>query len=333
VRMAITVNGASLDTVGGKGFRLEYAVRSAATCNLQTTGFSAVTASTPVAWHASDNPQHATTASADVQNDPVTQNVTYQKVLKDSSDFTNRTTVPVGSSMLWDFALKVTDTEPGASYCLRAAEPNGTALSGGYQNVPEITVVSMTEPPGISFVSSSGQPVPSPNFQMPKLNMMPDCQVASTSMGSPLGARLRLSQGANPTDGFSVTIAPSQGQSALWADSSGDNYYDFNDSSGSPAGCSDGSDGDMFAGLLTIDRSTSVLKPSIGCNLTGISYNFGPASFESGVTDIITLVNGSSSVSSNCRWDLTGTNITQTIPPNQPAGDYSLDLTITVVAS
>ena len=129
--------------------------------------------------------------------------------------------------------------------------------------------------------------------------------------------------------GWAVNVAATCGPTA--ARTSSGSSYDFNDPSGSPSGCNSGSDGDGVAGRLTLNPSLSTLTPQAGCSITGLSKG-SSAGFSQGVLDAVTLLSASTATPMNCYYYITGVDMLQYIPANQPPGSYSINLTTTVVA-
>jgi len=109
--------------------------------------------------------------------------------------------------------------------------------------------------------------------------------------------------------------------------------YDYNDPSGAPAGCSAGGDSDAYAGLLGFNFGSASATASSGCDNTGLSIGSANNYFSEGVTDSITLAQTNSSAGSNCHWDLQNIGLSQQIPASQSPGNYSLNLTVTLVAN
>ena len=132
-------------------------------------------------------------------------------------------------------------------------------------------------------------------------------------------------------NGWTLTVAPSA-TTATWSDG-GTNTFDFNDAGGS--GCTDGADTDSVGGQMTIDAVTSgtiTADYTVGPDTTGLTLG-SSASFVEGSTDSLTLITAASGSDDVGRWYLTGVDVVQTIPADQPAASYSLNMTLTVTAS
>ena len=182
---------------------------------------------------------------------------------------------------------------------------------------------------GADLVDAAGMSIANPIVHFSAINSSLSCQQSTALLGSS-SQRVRLSNGL-AVNGWSVSVAATDGVSALWT-STGGSTYDYNDPAGSPSGCSSGSDGDGRAGQLRLNPSVSTISPTAGCTTTGLTKG-NNALFSSGSVNSITLLTATSLADMYCAWDMTGTALTQTIPPGTQPGNYSLDLTLTTVAS
>lgn len=176
-----------------------------------------------------------------------------------------------------------------------------------------------------NIVDAGGSSVPSPNFSMSSLGFLFECSTSTATIGENT-QRLRVSNTtASPI--WSLSIAPTDGSTALWRNGGNTQQYDLNDPTS--LGCVDGADGDSKAGSLAINPSTGSLSPQLGCSNSNISTGSSSA-FNEGVLDSLTLLSSSSSANTGCYWDLTGVTVGQKIPADQLNDSYSLNLTITV---
>lgn len=180
----------------------------------------------------------------------------------------------------------------------------------------------------VDIVDGSGSSIANPSVVMSAVTIGFDCQTSTGTLGT-TAQRIRVSN-TTLTPGWTVAIAATSGGTANW--SSGGNTFDFNDGSGTPAGCADGGDADSLAGRMTLNASSGTSTPQSGCNNTGISLGSN-TSFAQGTTDSITLISASAGAGTNCYWELTGIPVSQTIPIQQAAGTYSINLTLTVTAT
>ena len=180
----------------------------------------------------------------------------------------------------------------------------------------------------VDVVDASGVTVASPSLSMSTLAATGSCQTSSGTLGVS-AQKIRVTN-TTLTPGWSLSIAATAGATSNW--SSGGATYDFNDSSGSPAGCSDGADADSIAGQLSTDPSAGTIAAQAGCTTTGLTKGSASA-FSQSVTDNVSLLNASASTGTDCYWDFTGITLSQKIPELQASGAYSLPMTITVVAN
>jgi hypothetical protein len=181
---------------------------------------------------------------------------------------------------------------------------------------------------GVGLVDSGGSTVSAPSFNLASLGFLFECSSTSGLIGQS-SQRIRITN-TTASPGWTLSIAPSAGTTALWKNAGNTQSYDFNDSTSS--GCSDGADADSKGGRMTIDPSVGVLSAQSGCTNANTSLTTG-TSFQEGVVDSITLLSASSSAQTNCYWDLTGVGVGQTVPAEQASDSYKLDLTVTVTAS
>jgi hypothetical protein len=129
---------------------------------------------------------------------------------------------------------------------------------------------------------------------------------------------------------WSTSIAATGGPTAKWLDSGSSRDYDYNDVTGS--GCGDGGDADTISGQLTVEAAGGTAGPETLCKTTNVSMGSNQT-FSQGVVDAITLASASIGADTNCYWDVTNVNLTQTIPFEQLPGNYEINLTVTTVAS
>lgn len=181
---------------------------------------------------------------------------------------------------------------------------------------------------GVDIVNASGESVAAPSVTMTGVVTGTSCQTATGTFGTN-GQRIRV-QNTTVTPGWTVSVAPTSGSTSNW--SSGTATYDFNDASGSPAGCGDGGDADTIAGRLSVDPAAGTLSAISGCATTGVSKGTS-SSFAEGSVNSITLMNAASNAQTNCYWDLVGVGLTQTVPAMQAAGRYTVNMTLTTVAN
>jgi hypothetical protein len=162
------------------------------------------------------------------------------------------------------------------------------------------------------------------------------CQAGGSASTGTFGTnteRVYVSNGDAADNGWTLTVAATSGATARWQNGGATQFMDFNDPSGSTAGCTDGADADSTAGQLTIDPSAGTLTTDCGtCTTTSVSKG-SSTGFDQGTTDSITLLNAAAGSDDVWRGYLTGMGLSQTVPAETPANAYTLDLTLTVTAS
>ncbi|MGH7196876.1 MAG: hypothetical protein ACREGJ_03895 [Candidatus Saccharimonadales bacterium] len=228
------------------------------------------------------------------------------------------------------FAKKL--TFDGTTFTWTNVEPGGVALEdtmateGGWGAAftyhQNFSVGSLT----VDIVDGSGNPVTSPSLAMSAISSGGSCQTSTGTFGT-ASEKIRVNN-TTAAAPWVLSVAATAGSTSDW--SSGTANYDFNDSSGS--GCTDGGDSDSLVGQLSINPSGATSTPQAGCTNTGVSLG-GSSAFVEGTTNSITLASASSSAATNCYWDFTGIALSQTVPELLPAGTYTIQMTLTVVAN
>jgi hypothetical protein len=176
----------------------------------------------------------------------------------------------------------------------------------------------------VDIVDSGGSSVASPSVSFGNVQLMFQCQSATGTLGAS-AQKIRVTN-TTSNGNWTLSISATSGSTALWGTT-----YDFNDSSGSPAGCSDGADADSRAGQLTLNPSAGTVTPQSGCVSTGVSKG-SSAAFAEGSLNSITLLTAASSQTS-CYYDLTGVSLTQKVPSETAVGSYTINMTITITAN
>jgi len=175
------------------------------------------------------------------------------------------------------------------------------------------------------FVDSDWQSLSSLEISMDS----PSYNASSTTTSSgTLGSVDSFILVANPTSTstWTLSIAPTNGPTALWSDG-GTTYVDFNDD----ADGSDGDDADSVGGQFSIDPSEAIITPYSGdYTTTGLSLG-ASSSFDEGTVDSVTLMTAGATANAPGYWGLTGISLSQISPAGQAIGSYSLDLTISVI--
>lgn len=172
--------------------------------------------------------------------------------------------------------------------------------------------------------------VASPAFAMGAATFSFNCQTSTGTLGSNT-QRVYVSNPDGADNGWTLSIAATGGATSRWANGGATSYIDFNDPTSS--GCTDGGgDADTTAGQLSIDPSVSTITQDCNsCGATGITKGSSSA-FDQGTTDSITLANAAAGSDDIWRGYLTGAALSQTIPADQPADSYTVNLTLTVTA-
>jgi len=329
IRAGITVSDYAWNTgtwgPHANSYSLIYAQKTAASCAAQATGWGTVQVGTgAIQWF--DNPAIANGAViSSYAQDPTTSGTKVYQVYRESNSLTNSTAIPVGNTGIWDFSLvSAGSTAPGTSFCFRVLKNNGADLTT-YAIYPEVII---TKDYGVGIVDASGIDVISPLVAFASSTVSTSqCSLQTATLGTS-SQKIRINNDLI-TNGWNVSMAATGGPTALWT--SGSNTYDFNDPSGSPAGCGDGGDADALAGQLRVNPTTQTVTPKAGCSTTGLSTGTD-TKFSQGITDAITLSAATSSSSRFCYWDITNIPLEQRIPAATAAGNYSLDMTVTMTA-
>jgi len=186
------------------------------------------------------------------------------------------------------------------------------------------------------ILNGSRVPVGSPSAAMSAKTFSFDCQYGGSASTGTLGTATERVYVINPNaavNGWTLTIAATSGVSARWANGGATQHMDFNDPNGANPGCSDGADAtDTTAGQLTLDPSVSTLTTDcLTCVDTNVTKG-SSSGFNQGTTDSVTLLNAAAASDDIWRGYLTGVGMSQTIPAEQPADSYSINLTLTATA-
>jgi len=236
--------------------------------------------------------------------------------------------VPVGTSLYFLNTAQVTNRITGL---LPAGFSLGTGTEVNENGFLYRYLAWRIPQPGTLFadiVDESGNSISSPGISFSSVQTGFSCQTSTATFGT-LTQKIRVTNTTN-TPSWSLAIASTNGIASVW--DAGTDGYDFNDPSGSPAGCTDGSDVDIRAGQMSFDFSSATITPQPGCSNTGISLG-SVASFSQGVIDSIVIVQASASADTHCYWDITGITVTQQIPAEQANGTYNLDMNLTTMVN
>ena len=318
-------NDDKIRTVSTKNLKLQFA-SSTSQCDVDFVGetFIDVTTSTDIAFFENVSVTDGTQATSSV-NDPTNGSTVELQSYVESNTFTNSSTVlSIGESGLWDFSLYDNGAAPSSTFCFRVVESDNTLLET-YTHIPEI--ITAEAELTIDIVDSGGVSIADPSIKMATSSVDLSCQQATGTFGES-DERLRINN-TTANAQWSVSIAATLGPTSTWT--TGSLSYDFNDGGGTPVGCTDTGDTDSEAGQMSVDPSVSSITPEGGCATTGLSLG-SQASFAEGVTDSIGLITAGATADVGCFWDMTDIDVTQQIPEGQESGEYTIDMTVTIVS-
>jgi hypothetical protein len=328
LRTGITTDANSTLISGDNSFSLQFAQKTGATCSVQTTGFAAVTTTSAIAWYTNSSALNGSGITSQTGDPTPVGTTSYQTYISSGSSFINTQSILPSNSGIWDFSLKDTVGTVGINYCLKIVYSNGNNLEQ-YTSYPEVSIVPVEL--SLGFIDSGGTPIAgTPLIALNVTNSLVTCQTVSGLL-LPAEAKLRVGQTGTMSNGWNVSVAATNGPTALWTRGDNGAFYDYNDSSGSPAGCNSGSDGDGFAGQFALDLNGTSRTPGPGCSDSISSGGNQITGFTAGISSI-TIAVSSLQTMGNCYWNLSGISMYQTIPASQSPGNYNIDLTATVVA-
>lgn len=179
--------------------------------------------------------------------------------------------------------------------------------------------------------SDSTTEVGSPNVVMSDTTFSFNCQnyltASTTGTFASSTERLYVDNPDAADSGWTLSIAAAA-TTTLWTDG-GSNKFDFNDTT--TGGCDDG-DLDTFGGLMIIDPSGYAVTADYSGSDVGNLSPGDEAYFEADVTDTITLITAAAGAPDIWRGYFTGFIISQSIPAEQAATSYTIDLTISIVS-
>lgn len=313
-------------SASGETFKLQYVDKGVGSCASPSGGtpavYTDVTAGTLIAYNDNAAPSDGATLTANASDPTHGGDTVVNQTYEELNTFTNSVAaIPAGQDGMWDFSLIDNGAATGSTYCTRIVLSSGTPLDT-YTVYPEITIPGTLD---VSIVDAGGTTVASPKVTLSSANVMFQDQVVSGVFGT-VGERIRVSNNTGAAS-WGLSIAATLGAASFW-DGPGASDYDFNDPT---ANAGDGGDADAHGGQMTVDPSVATITPEGGCSTTGISLG-SSTSFSEGVTDTISLMTAGGTADTGCYWDLTGVGVSQTLPAQQGAGTYNIDMTVTVVA-
>lgn len=176
----------------------------------------------------------------------------------------------------------------------------------------------------VDIVDATNKSVSSPNINMSGKTMSFFNQTSTGTLGT---SSEKISIQSDGTINWQVSIAATDGPTGLWKNAGSSKFFDFNDST---SNVQDGADSDNYGGQLSISPASATLTPGSGCSNTGLSLGSNSSFIEGSLNSILLL--SASSQSSGCNWSLTNIGLSQSIPKEQAADSYGINLTLTVVA-
>ncbi len=178
----------------------------------------------------------------------------------------------------------------------------------------------------LDIVNSGGTPVGSPSVSMLEKYFSFVYQTTTGTLGV-TDEKIRVTN-TTASAQWSLSIAATGGSTAYWDGTSSD--YDYNDPT---ASAGDGSDSDLLGGQLTVNPAGATITPQGGCSATDISQGDSESFNEETANNDIDLATAGASAETSCYWDITGISLSQTIPAEQLASTYTLNMTITLAAT
>lgn len=164
------------------------------------------------------------------------------------------------------------------------------------------------------IVDSSGNPVMTPSISMNTTTTSASAQTTTGTYGSS-GERVYISNPSAAAGGWNLTVAATDGPTALWEQDGGSETFDYNDGAG--------------AGQLTINPALGTITPIGGASMTGVSLGASTA-FLQGTVDTITLASADATSADVWEGHIEGMGVSQTIPGGQAPGTYRISLTQTL---
>lgn len=306
-----------------QNFKLQFAQKSG-TCDTAFSGetYADVTAATVIAYNDNATPADGVALTANV-NDPTDGGRTIvNQDYEELNNFTNtEAAIASGQDGKWDFALQDNGALANTDYCFRIVKSDGSLLNE-YVMIPQITTAATWGSVAVDIVDSGGTPVVSPSFDMNSVIVTIGHQSATGVFGV-TGQKIRVTNNSGNAQ-WTLTLAADAGETSFWDWTVTD--YDFNDPT---INAGDGADADSLGGRLSLNPTSGILGWT--CSATGI-VKWSSSSFSQWVTDSITMLTAGATADTQCYWDFTGIDISQTIPGEKPGGVYSIGMTLTATA-
>ena len=305
-----------------QNFKLQFAQKSG-TCDTAFSGetYTDVTDSTLIAYNDNATPADGTALTANA-NDPTDGGRTIvNQDYEELNNFTNtEASIASGQDGKWDFALKDNGALSNTDYCFRIVKSDGSVLNE-YTTIPQITTAAGWSV-SVDIVDSGGTPVGSPAVTMNSVVVTIGHQSATGIFGE-VNQRIRVTNNSGNAQ-WTLTVAADAGPAAIWDGTPAD--YDFNDPT---ANAGDGADDDILGGRMSLGANVGTLWGT--CGPTAVT-KWSAASFSEWATNSITLLTAGAGADTQCYWDFTGVDISQTIPGEKASGSYSITMTLTATA-
>ncbi len=303
-------------------FKLQFAQKSG-TCDTAFSWetYTDVTDATDIAYNNNATPADGVALTANA-NDPTDGGRTIvNQDYEELNNFTNtEATIASGQDGKWDFALKDNGALSNTDYCFRIVKSDGSLLNE-YTVIPQITTAAGGSV-SADIVDSGGTPVGSPSVTMNSVIVTIGHQSATGIFGQ-ANQKIRVTNNSGNAQ-WTLSLAADGGATSFWDGTSTD--YDFNDPT---ANAGDGADSDSLGGRMSLNPSVGTLAGT--CGTTGVT-KWSSASFSEGSIDSIALLTAWAGADTQCYWDFTGIDISQTIPGEKPTGSYSINMTLTATA-
>lgn len=172
------------------------------------------------------------------------------------------------------------------------------------------TIVGGSGVLSVDIVDNSGNSVVEPSVVFDSKVFSWNAQLSEGVLGVS-NQKIRVTNMAGASD-WSMSIAATGGSGAYWQNGVG-NAYEYGG----------------VQGYLTVDPSGAIITPQGGCSASGITK--GSVTQFSPSVSSATLLSADTSAETGCYWDMTGIQLIQTIPGRVPTGEYSIDMTLTIL--
>ena len=184
-----------------------------------------------------------------------------------------------------------------------------------------------------SIRDPSGQFIDNFSYDFGRIANSFDCRYDASALSGFIGdSQLFYIENPRATfDGWTLGIAPADGQAANWLGDSG-HQFDFNDPGSDNNGCDD-TDQDGSGGNLALDLSQARMGTDcLECTTSNVYFGSTGQEFFSDNSSI-TLLQANKAANNLGRWFVSGIDLRQTVPPAQDGDAYTLELVLTAAAS